>query len=155
MEERKVWISILFVGILFHLSAAAVMPLGLDAHIHVNYVTDSMSDDEASLDWGTVRTDGANYSTPSTVEADDKWAVWHTIIGVWLSIFGVSLMSLHILSLVISLSCLAVIYLLTNKLWGANNALALTAICSIYSPLVRASGRLYQENIVLLSLIHI
>ena len=150
MEERKVWISILFVGLLFHLSAAAVMPLGLDAHIHVNYVTDSLSDDEASLDWGTVRTDGANYSTPSKVEADDKWAVWHTIIGVWLSIFGVSLMSLHILSLVISLSCLAVIYLLTSKLWGANNALALTAICSIYSPLVRASGRLYQENIVLM-----
>ena len=87
MEERKVWISILFVGLLFHLSAAAVMPLGLDTHIHVTYVTDSLSDDEASLDWGTVRTDGANYSTPSKVEADDKWAVWHTIIGVWLSIF--------------------------------------------------------------------
>ena len=126
------------------------MPLGLDAHIHLNYVTDDLADGEASLDWGEVRTEGSDYSTPEEVKADDRWQVWHAIIGLWIAIFGSTLASLHILSLAISIGCLATVYWCTSKISSQENAIALTAICSIYSPLMRASGRLYQENIVLL-----
>ena len=150
MEDKRIWLGILFVGIFFHIASAAVMPLGLDAHIHLNYVTDDMADGDASLDWGEVRTEGSEYSTPGEVKADDRWQVWHTIISLWIAIFGSTLASLHVLSLTISLACLATVYWCTNKISSQDNAIALTAICSIYSPLVRASGRLYQENIVLL-----
>ena len=150
MEDKRIWLSILFVGVFFHIASASVMPLGLDAHIHLNYVTDDLADGEASLDWGEVRTEGSDYSTPEEVKADDRWQVWHAIIGLWIAIFGSTLASLHILSLTISLACLATVYWCTSKISSQENAIALTAICSIYSPLVRASGRLYQEYIVLL-----
>ena len=154
MEDKRIWLGILIVGIFFHVASATVMPLGLDAHIHLNYVTDDLADGDASLDWGEVRTEGSDYSTPEEVKADDRWQVWHAIIGLWIAIFGSTLASLHILSLAISFVCLATVYWCTSKISSQENAIALTAICSIYSPLVRASGRLYQENIVL-SLIHI
>ena len=150
MEDKRIWLSILFVGIFFHIASAAVMPLGLDAHIHLNYVTDDLADGDASLDWGEVRTEGSDYSIPEEVKADDRWQVWHAIIGLWIAIFGSTLASLHVLSLAISIGCLATVYWCTSKISSQENAIALTAICSIYSPLVRASGRLYQENIVLL-----
>ena len=150
MEDKRIWLGILFVGILFHIASAAVMPLGLDAHIHLNYVTDDLADGDASLDWGEVRTEGNDYSSPEEVKADDRWQVWHAIIGLWIAIFGSTLASLHLLSLAISIGCLATVYWCTSKISSQENAIALTAICSIYSPLVRASGRLYQENIVLL-----
>ena len=150
MEDRKLWISILFVGVLFQLIAASLMPIGLDGHIHINYVTDDMADGDASLDWGKVRNDGTEFSTPESIESDDKWKVWHGIIELWFKIFGISLASIHILSFLISMGCLGIIFLLTKKLWGIDNALALTAISSIYSPLIRASGRFYQENMILL-----
>ena len=150
MEDKRIWLGILFVGLFFNVASAVVMPLGLDAHIHLNYVTDDLADGDASLDWGEVRTEGSDYSTPEEVKADDRWQVWHAIIGLWIAIFGSTLASLHILSLAISIGCLATVYWCTSKISSQENALALTAICSIYSPLVRASGRLYQENIVLL-----
>ena len=150
MQERRVWICILFIGILFQIISAFVMPLGLDAHIHVNYVTDEIADGDASLDWGEVRTNGQDFSTPLEVDAEDRWQVWHSIISIWFTIFGISLTSIHILSLIISFACLATIYLLTTRLFGQDNGLALVAICSIYSPLIRSSGRFYQENIILL-----
>ena len=150
MEDKRIWLGILFVGIFFHIASAAVMPLGLDAHIHLNYVTDNLADGDASLDWGEVRTEGSDYSTPEEVKADDRWQVWHAIIGLWIAIFGSTLASFHVLSLAISIGCLATVYWCTSKISSQENAIALTAICSIYSPLVRASGRLYQENIVLL-----
>jgi hypothetical protein len=150
MEDKRIWLGILFVGVFFHIASAAVMPLGLDAHIHLNYVTDDLADGDASLDWGEVRTEGSDYSIPEEVKADDRWQVWHAIIGLWIAIFGSTLASLHVLSLAISIGCLATVYWCTSKISSQENAIALTAICSIYSPLVRASGRLYQENIVLL-----
>lgn len=150
MQERRIWFSILAIGILFQILAAVFMPLGLDAHVHSTYVSDKIADGDSTLDWGHLRIDGSNQSVAEEIPADDKWFVWHGIIDVWFTIFGISLLSLHILGLIISLSALSVVYFCTKSLWGGQNALALTAILSIYSPLVRSTGRLYQESIVIL-----
>ena len=150
MQEKRIWFSILAIGILFQILAAVFMPLGLDAHVHSTYVSDEIADGDSTLDWGHLRIEGSNQSVAEEIPADDKWFIWHGIIDVWFTIFGISLMSLHILGLVISLSALSVVYFCTNSLWGDKNALALTAILSIYSPLVRSTGRLYQESIVIL-----
>ena len=150
MQERRIWFSILALGVLFQILAAIFMPLGLDAHVHSTYVSDKIADGDSTLDWGHLRIDGSNQSMAEEIPADDKWFVWHEIIEVWFQIFGISLMSLHILSLVLSFSALGVVYYCTRKLWGEKNAIALTAILSIYSPLVRSTGRLYQESIVIL-----
>lgn len=150
MDDKKIWFSILVVGIFFHTAAALVMPLGLDAYVHLNYVTDGIDDGSPSLDWGEIRTNGAEYSTPEEVSADDRWMVWHAIIGLWIAVFGNTLASLHMLSLVIFLLTLTTVYWCTSRITNTSNALALTAICAIYSPLIRATGRLYQENIILL-----
>ena len=150
MDDKRIWFSILVVGIFFHTAASMVMPLGLDAYVHLNYVTDGIDDGSPSLDWGEIRTDGAEYSTPTEVSADDKWMVWHTIIGLWIAVFGNGIASFHMLSLLLFLLTLGTIYWCTSRITNANNALALTAICAIYSPLIRATGRLYQENIILL-----
>lgn len=150
MQEKRIWFSILAIGILFQILAAVFMPLGLDAHVHSTYVSDEIADGDSTLDWGHLRIEGSNQSVAEEIPADDKWFIWHGIIDVWFTIFGISLMSLHILGLVISLSALSVVYFCTKSLWGDKNALALTAILSIYSPLVRSTGRLYQESIVIL-----
>tara|TARA_B100000900_G_scaffold194406_1_gene164420 strand:- start:3854 stop:5281 length:1428 start_codon:yes stop_codon:yes gene_type:complete len=150
MQERRIWISILILGIVFQILAAIFMPLGLDAHVHATYVSDGIADDDPTLDWGKLRIDGANQSIAEEIPAEEKWFIWHGILEIWLDIFGISLFSLHILSLIISFSSLAVVYFSTKSLWGEKNALALTAILSIYSPLVRSTGRLYQESIVLM-----
>ena len=150
MQERRIWFSILAIGILFQILAAVFMPLGLDAHVHSTYVSDKIADGDSTLDWGHLRIDGSNQSVAEEIPADDKWFVWHGIIDVWFTIFGISLLSLHILGLIISFSALSVVYFCTKSLWGGQNALALTAILSIYSPLVRSTGRLYQESIVIL-----
>ena len=150
MQERRIWISILILGILFQILAAIFMPLGLDAHVHATYVSDGISDGDPTLDWGKLRIDGANQSIAEEIPADEKWLIWHSILEIWFGIFGISLLSLHILSLIISFSSLAVVFFSTKSLWGENNALALTAILSIYSPLVRSTGRLYQESLVLM-----
>ena len=150
MQERRIWFSILAVGILFQILAAIFMPLGLDAHVHATYVSDGIADGEPTLDWGPLRIEGSNQSISEEIPADDKWFVWHSIIEIWFQIFGISLLSLHILGLVLSFSALGIVYVCTKSLWGNKNALALTAVLSIYSPLVRSTGRLYQESIVLM-----
>ncbi|MDP6333395.1 MAG: glycosyltransferase family 39 protein [Candidatus Poseidoniaceae archaeon] len=150
MQERRIWFSILAIGILFQILAAIFMPLGLDAHVHSTYVSDEIADGNSTLDWGHLRIDGSNQSIAEEIPADDKWFIWHGIIEVWFQIFGISLMSLHILGLLLSFSALGVVYYCTKSLWGKENALALSAVLSIYSPLVRSTGRLYQESIIIL-----
>ena len=113
MDDKRVWLCILVIGIFFHIAAATVMPLGLDTHIHLNYVTDGLNDGNPSLDWGDVRTNGAEFSTPSEVQSEDRWLVWHTIIGLWIGAFGGTLASLHVLSVIITLLTLVTIYSLS------------------------------------------
>ena len=148
MQERRIWFSILAIGILFQILAAVFMPLGLDAHVHSTYVSDEIADGDSTLDWGHLRIDGSNQSVAEEIPANDKWFIWHGIIELWFTIFGISLTSLHILGLMTSFSALSVVYFCTKSLWGDKNALALTALLSIYSPLVRSTRRLYQESII-------
>ena len=150
MEEKRFWISILLIGLLFQALASILMPIGLDAHVHATYVSDEIADGDSSLDWGALRIEGANQSIAEEIPADDKWFVWHSILEVWFRIFGASLISLHAFGFIIGLSALAVVYFSTKSLWGADNAIALTALLSIYSPLLRSNGRMYQESIVLM-----
>ena len=46
--------------------------------------------------------------------------------------------------------CLATIFLVTRNLFDSEQALRLTALASIYPPLIRATGRFYQEGIILI-----
>ena len=148
--EKKFWQRLLFIGIALHFLAALLMPLGLDAHVHASYVSDGMDDGEAHLEWGELRTDSAEGSTPKEVPADDKWFAWHLILELWFTVFSISATTLHILGLVGGLGCLATIYLLTRELFSEDQALRLTALASIYPPLIRATGRVYQEGFVLM-----
>jgi hypothetical protein len=148
--EKKFWKGLLLVGILMHFLAAALMPLGLDAHVHAVYVSDGMDDDEAHLEWGPLRPDAPDSSTPREIPADDKWFAWHSIFEIWFTIFSPSPTTLHVLGLVGGLGCLAAIYLLTKDLFEHEQALRLTALASIYQPLMRATGRVYQESIILM-----
>ena len=126
------------------------MPLGLDAHVHAVYVSDGMDDGEAHLEWGPLRPDAPDSSTPREIPADDKWFAWHSIFEIWFTIFSPSPTTLHVLGLVGGLGCLAAIYLLTKDLFEHEQALRLTALASIYQPLMRATGRVYQESIILM-----
>ena len=67
--EKNFWKGLLLIGILMHILAAALMPLGLDAHVHASYVSDEMDDGEAHLEWGELRPDSPDSSTPSEVPA--------------------------------------------------------------------------------------
>ncbi|MEL0101160.1 MAG: glycosyltransferase family 39 protein, partial [Euryarchaeota archaeon] len=148
--EKRHWKILLIIGIIFHIIAAYMMPIGLDAHVHATYVTDQMNDGEGDLEWGELRQDSKFGSTPEQVSSEDKWFAWHMIMQIWFTIFGVSILSMHLLSLAIGLACLAVIYFVTNSLFGKDRALTLTALASIYPPLIRGTGRLYQESAILL-----
>ena len=148
--EKRHWKILLIIGILFHIIAAYMMPIGLDAHVHATYVTDQMNDGEGDLEWGELRQDSKFGSTPEEVSSEDKWFAWHMIMQIWFTIFGVSILSMHLLSLAIGLACLAVIYFVTNSLFGKDRALTVTALASIYPPLIRGTGRLYQESAILL-----
>ena len=148
--EKKFWKGVLLIGIAMHLLAALVMPLGLDAHVHAVYVSDGMDDGESHLEWGPLRPGAPDSSTPSDVPADDKWFAWHSIFELWFTIFSPSATTLHLLGVVGGLGCLAVIFLLTRDLFNAEQALRLTALASIYQPLMRATGRVYQESVILM-----
>ena len=148
--EKKFWRAILLIGIAMHILAAFVMPLGLDAHVHASYVSDGMDDGEAHLEWGELRPDSPDSSIPKEVPADDKWFAWHSIIEIWFTVFSTSVASLHILSLIGGLGCLATIFLVTRDLFDSEQALRLIALASIYPPLIRATGRFYQEGIILI-----
>lgn len=148
--EKKFWKGLLLIGIVMHILAAMLMPLGLDAHIHATYVTDGMDDGEPHLEWGELRPDSPDSSTPKEIPAEDKWFAWHAIIEIWFSIFAPSMAILHVLGLVGGLGCLAIIFLATRDLFGEEQALKLTALGSIYPPLIRAAGRFYQEGIILI-----
>ena len=67
MQERRIWFSILAIGILFQILAAVFMPLGLDAHVHSTYVSDKIADGDSTLDWGHLRIDGSNQSVAEAV----------------------------------------------------------------------------------------
>ena len=84
------------------------------------------------------------------IPADDKWFAWHLIIEIWFTIFSPSASTLHALGLIGGFGCLAAIYLLTKDLFGHEQALRLTALASVYQPLMRATGRFYQEGIILM-----
>ena len=148
--EKKFWKGLLVVGIVMHALAAMLMPLGLDAYVHASFTSDGMDDGESHLEWGELRTDSSQSSTPKEVPADDKWFAWHSIIEMWFSIFSPSTGTLHILGLIGGLGCLATIFLVTRSLFGQDQALQLTALASIYPPLIRATGRFYQEGIILI-----
>jgi hypothetical protein len=148
--EKKFWQGLLLFGIVMHILASMLMPLGLDAHVHATYVSDEMDDGEAHLEWGELRPDSPEGSTPEEVSADDKWLAWHSIIEMWFTIFSPSIAILHIMALIGGLGCLATIFLFTRDLFGQNQALRLTALASIYPPLIRAAGRFYQEGIIVI-----
>jgi hypothetical protein len=148
--ERRFWQGLLLIGIAMHILAAMLMPLGLDAHVHATYVSDGMDDGEAHLEWGELRPDSPNGSTPKEVPADDKWFAWHSVIEMWFTIFSPSAATLHVLGLIGGLGCLATIFLLTRDLFGHDQALRLSALASIYQPLMRATGRFYQESVILM-----
>ena len=149
LETRRFWLCLLMTGIVLHVLAALLMPVGLDAHLHSVYVTDGMEDGEPSLDWGPVRTVSDDGSIPSTVDSDDRWVAWHLWIQAWFESFGASTSTLHAMGLVTGLLALVAVFVTTQKLWGPENALRLTALASIYPPLVRAAGRCYQEGAIL------
>lgn len=149
MDDR-IWKPLLLIGIVFHILAAFLMPVGLDAHVHATYVTDEMDDGEAHLEWGKLRADSPDGSVPEEVSSDDKWFFWHAIMEMWFSLFGASLTTLHIIGLIAGLGCLATIFLVTKSLFGPEQALRLTALASIYPPLIRAAGRFYQEGPILI-----
>ena len=148
--EKKHWKILLLVGITFHFIAAYMMPIGLDAHVHATYVTDQMDDGEGHLEWGELRQDSSDGSVPEEVSSENRWFAWHLIIQIWFSVFGASLLILHLLSLVIGLGCLSTIYLITKHLFDEDQALEITALASIYPPLIRATGRFYQEAAILM-----
>lgn len=148
--EKRFWKAVLLLGLAFHVIASFTMPLGLDATVHASYVSDGMSDGESHLEWGELRTDSGYESQPSEVSADGKWFAWHAFVEIIFSVFSISSTSLHIFGLIGGIGCLAVIYFFTNKLFGESNALMLTAISSIYPPLIRATGRFYQEGFILI-----
>jgi hypothetical protein len=148
--ERRFWKRLLFVGIILHIVAAVMMPLGLDAHVHATYVTDEMNDGEGDLEWGELRQESDEGSVPNEDSSEDRWFAWHSIIELWFTIFTPSILVLHILALIGGLGCLATIYLLSKNLFDSEQALKLTAVASIYPPLVRATGRLYQESVILM-----
>ena len=129
--EKKFWKGLLLIGIAMHVLAAMLMPLGLDAHIHATYVSDGMDDNEAHLEWGPVRPDSPDSSTPKEIPADGKWFAWHLIIEMWFTIFSPSASTLHVLGLIGGLGCLAAIFLLTRDLFDSEQALRLTALASV------------------------
>ena len=141
MQDKKVWGAILILGITLQLLASAVMPIGLDGHIHASYVSDEIADGDASLDWGEVRNDGNNYSTPTEVSADDRWGFWHFLIGVWFSILGINTFTLHLLSLTITFSCLALVFLLTKRLASNENALGINCYSLDLQPTGSGNGK--------------
>jgi hypothetical protein len=149
-EDRRFWTGLLITGLLLHILAAEVMPIGLDAHLHATYVTDGMDDGEPSLEWGPVRTGDPNGSVPSEVDSNGRWSSWHLWMEGWFTAFGKSTDTLHQMGLTTGFAALAAVYLCTRRLWGAENALRLTALASIHPPLIRAAGRCYQEGAVLL-----
>ena len=148
--EKKFWKGLLLIGIVMHVLAAMLMPLGLDAHVHATYVSDEIDDGEGHLEWGPLRPDSPDASTPREVPADEKWFAWHAIIELWFTVFSASASTLHALGLIGGLGCLACIFLLTKDLFDDEQALRLTALASVYQPLMRATGRVYQESIILM-----
>ena len=148
--EKNFWKGLLLIGIAMHVLAAILMPLGLDAHVHAVYVSDGMEDGEAHLEWGPLRPDAPDASTPTEVAADGKWFAWHSIFEIWFTVLSPSATTLHVLGLLGGLGCLAAVFLLTKDLFDAEQALRLTALASIYQPLMRATGRVYQESVILM-----
>jgi len=148
--ERRHWKAVLFIGIAFHALAAFMMPLGLDAHVHATYVTDEMNDGEGHLEWGKLRQDSNQGSIPEETPSNDRWFAWHLLIQLWFTVFGVSIGALHVVSFLIGLGCLSTIYFATKYLFEEERALHITALASIYPPLVRATGRFYQESAILM-----
>ena len=148
--EMKHWRGLLVLGIILHFLATILMPLGLDAHVHASYVSDEMEDGEGHLEWGELRPESEDGSEISEIPADGKWFAWHMLIQLWFTVFSISTVSLHVLGLVGGLACLATIFYCTKDLFGIESATKLTALAAIYPPLIRATGRVYQESFILL-----
>lgn len=148
--EKRYWKILLVIGILFHILAALIMPIGLDAHVHSTYVTDQMDDGEGHLEWGELRQDSPTGSTPKESSSDDRWFAWHLIMQVWFTLFGTSIFALHLFGLLIGLACLGTIFFICRNLINEDSALQITALISIYPPIVRSTGRFYQESAVLM-----
>jgi len=145
MEQRKFWLTLLIVGVLFHGLASLALPLGYDTYLHASYVADGIDDGEAQIEWGPVRS-GAESSEPTSVSADGKWAVWHTLMAIFFTIFGISSTSLHLFGFVVSMVCLFGVHRLSKHVMNDDDALKITALASIYPPFIRATGRAYQET---------
>ena len=148
--SRKFWFGLLLVGFSLHVLAAVMMPVGLDGHLHATMVTDGMDDGDADLEWGPIRTAETDQSTPSDVPTDGRWWSWHLWIEAWFTIFGTSITTLHFMSVTTSFLSLLTVYLTTKSLWNEEDALRLTALTAVYSPMFRAAGRVYQEGAILL-----
>ena len=144
MEQRKFWLTLLVVGVLFHGLGSIALPLGYDTYLHASYVADGMEDGEADIEWGPVRS-GAESSEPTTDAADGKWAVWHMLMTIVFTVFGISTTSLHLFGFVLSMLCLLSMYILSKQVFSEEVAIKVTALASIYPPFVRATGRAYQE----------
>jgi 4-amino-4-deoxy-L-arabinose transferase-like glycosyltransferase len=76
--------------------------------------------------------------------------IYPVYLAVFYYLFGFTISTTKIASIIMSISVLAVVYLTTKDLLGRQKALVATAIIALMSTMIVVTGKNYIENIVLL-----
>ena len=149
--SRRFWIGILVFGLVLRVLGALFGTIGVDTHVHAAYASGLTEDGEIDLDWGPLR----NYWNASSSRPDvdlsnigHQQIVWHSWLGLWMSVFGASNISLRFMGLFHSAVFLIVVWSLTRDRFGDNAALKVTAVSSCHPILIMVGLMGYQEEVV-------
>ncbi|HJN55163.1 MAG TPA: glycosyltransferase family 39 protein, partial [Candidatus Poseidoniales archaeon] len=149
--SRRFWIGILAFGLILRVLGALFGTIGVDTHVHAAYASGLTEDGEINLDWGPLRNYwNASASRPDTDLSDigSQQLVWHSWLGLWMSIFGASNMSLRFMGLFHSAIFLLVVWSLTRDRFGDSAALKVTAVSACHPILIMVGLMGYQEEVV-------
>ena len=149
--SRRFWIGVLAFGVVLRLLGAFFGTIGVDTHVHAAYASGLTEDGEIDLDWGPLR----NYWNASASRPDTELSnighqqiVWHSWLGLWMSVFGASNVSLRFMGLFHSAVFLLVVWSLTRDRFGDSAALKVTAVSACHPILMMVGLMGYQEEVV-------
>lgn len=140
-------------GILLHIVVTSVSEIGLDAHVHATYVTVEDGGGGERLDWGHTRPVDSQASDPDySPESGLTYWAWHAWLGLWIDFLGNNSDALQTGSLLLAAFMMFIVWRSTEKLYGTEAAARLTALVSINPALIFAAGRVYPEEMMLISI---
>ncbi len=150
IPPRILW-AMLILGILLRLISFAFATIGVDAHVHIAYASSLAHEGNTELEWGPINNywnHSASHPNSTSEGVGNRYILWHAYLATLGSLGGWNETTFKVASLFHSALFLGTVWVATQRRYGRNAALQVTAIASCHQLLILVAVQSYQEEIL-------